>query len=119
MLPVNNPALNSLWLDLQLGSSIFISIFIFLEPHLFPRFFDEDSLTFVPALHNVPVEPRSVDAGDLSLSPSFVLRRIDMTVTVLPGPAGRPQLLAREEVTPVVGLEAPAIFLETLAAAIR
>ena len=74
--------------------------------------FDEDPDTSMRVLRNVPAEPGSVDAGDLALALPFALRRIGMTIGVLPGLVGRPRVFAREEVTPLLALTRWAETLE-------
>lgn len=74
--------------------------------------FDDDPLTGTPVLRNVPAAPGAVDAGDLTLALPFALRRIGMTLSVLPGLVGRPRVLAREEVTPLAALTSWAATLE-------
>lgn len=74
--------------------------------------FDDDPLTGAPILRNVPAAAGAVDAGDLALALPFVLRRIGMTTTVLPGLVGRPRVFAREEVAPLKALTAWASALE-------
>jgi hypothetical protein len=74
--------------------------------------FDQDPLTGVPVLRNVPAETGAVDAGDLALALPFALRRIGVTTTLLPGLVGRSRVFAREEVTPLSSLIAWAAVLE-------
>jgi hypothetical protein len=74
--------------------------------------FESDPLTGAPTLSNVPAEPGAVDAGDLALALPFALRRIGVTMSVLPGLVGRPRLFAREEVTPLASLISWAAALE-------
>lgn len=74
--------------------------------------FDDDPLTGMPLLRNVPAGPGAVDAGDLALALPFALRRARMTTTLLPGLVGRPRIFAREEVTPLAALTSWAATLE-------
>jgi hypothetical protein len=74
--------------------------------------FEDDPLTGMPMLRNVPAGPGAVDAGDLTLALPFALRRIGVTTTLLPGLVGRPRVFAREDVTPLVALAAWAETLE-------
>jgi hypothetical protein len=74
--------------------------------------FESDPLTGAPTLSNVPAEPGAVDAGDLALALPFALRRIGVTMSMLPGLVGRPRLFAREEVTPLAALISWAATLE-------
>ncbi|GGI68986.1 hypothetical protein GCM10007973_02580 [Polymorphobacter multimanifer] len=74
--------------------------------------FDDDPLTGVPTLRNVPAEPGAVDAGDLALALPFALRRIGVTTAVLPGLVGRPRVFGREDVPPLAALTSWAAALE-------
>lgn len=74
--------------------------------------FEDDPLTGMPMLRNVPAGPGAVDAGDLTLALPFALRRIGMTTSIIPGLVGRPRVFAREEVTPLAALSSWAAALE-------
>ena len=74
--------------------------------------FDDDPLTGMPLLRNVPAGPGAVDAGDLALALPFALRRAGVTTTLLSGLVGRPRVFAREEVTPLAALTSWAATLE-------
>jgi hypothetical protein len=74
--------------------------------------FDDDPLTGVPMLRNVPAAAGAVDAGDLALALPFALRRIGLTSSLLLGLVGRPRVFAREEVTPLESLTNWAAALE-------
>lgn len=74
--------------------------------------FDDDPLTGMPLLRNVPAGPGAVDAGDLALALPFALRRAGVTTTLLPGLVGRPRVFAREEGKPLAALTSWAATLE-------
>jgi len=74
--------------------------------------FEEDLLTGAPVLRNLPTEPGAVDAGDLALALPFALRRVGVTMTVLPGLVGRPRVFGRADVPPLAALTSWASALE-------
>ena len=74
--------------------------------------FETDPQTGAPVLSNVPAPYGAADAGDLALALPWALRRIGVTMAVLPGLVGRPRVFAREDVTPLAAITNWAAALE-------